>query len=93
MDCKGTNVCRLGRLNWTKMPNTIETIACLEVICTVMTNIKATLRIICDKANNVALSNARVCRRKRTDDNDDAIGGCFGNVSGMPAKKRSTEEM
>ncbi|RUS33771.1 hypothetical protein BC938DRAFT_483982 [Jimgerdemannia flammicorona] len=58
MDCKGTNVCQLGRLNWTKMPNAIETIACLEEICTVMTDIKATLRIICDKANDAALSNA-----------------------------------
>ncbi|CAI2174987.1 5896_t:CDS:2 [Funneliformis geosporum] len=95
MDCKATNVCRFSRLRRTKLPNTMRMIACLEEFYATISDVKATLKVICDRANNVALANAQVYRieknkRNEGDDNDDnaTVGGCFGDVMGTPNKKK-----
>ncbi|RIA80737.1 hypothetical protein C1645_838154 [Glomus cerebriforme] len=65
MDCKATNICRLGRLYRTKMPNNIRTIACLEEFYTIMLDVKTTLKDICEHVNGIALSHARVYRNRK----------------------------
>lgn len=94
MDCKGTNICRYGKLCTTALPNSIRTLACLEKFYIEMKNVKATLHSICNKANDVALFHARAHRRKRIGkdreehDNLD-IGGWFGKTTGTPTSKKS----
>ncbi|CAB4482560.1 unnamed protein product [Rhizophagus irregularis] len=65
MDCKGTNICKYGKLCTTDLPNSIRILACLEKFYVDMKNLKATLNSICNKANDIALSHAQVHRRKR----------------------------
>ncbi|CAB4482006.1 unnamed protein product [Rhizophagus irregularis] len=94
MDCKGTNICRYGKLCTTALPNSIRTLACLEKFYIEMKNVKATLHSICNKANDIALSHARAHRRKRKgkDREEHAnvdIGGCFGKITGTPTSKKS----
>ncbi|RUS28393.1 hypothetical protein BC938DRAFT_481933 [Jimgerdemannia flammicorona] len=93
MDCKATNVCRYGKLCTTVLPNSTRTLACLEAFYINMLNIKATLSHICDKANEIALTHARAHRRlKRREEEIQAehaeLGGCFGEITGTPEKKR-----
>ncbi|CAG8589817.1 23003_t:CDS:2 [Cetraspora pellucida] len=94
MDCKGTNICRYGKLCTTALPNSIRTLACLEKFYVEMKNVKATLNYICNKANNIALSHARAHRRKRKGKNREEhanieVGGCFGKITGTPYSKKS----
>ncbi|RUS14955.1 hypothetical protein BC937DRAFT_93102 [Endogone sp. FLAS-F59071] len=90
MDCQATNLCRFGKLARTKLPNTIRTLACLEAFYTVMLDIKLTLKDICDHANDVALAHARAHRKRENEDGEnEEVGGCFGQITGTPAKKKT----
>ncbi|GBC08327.1 hypothetical protein RclHR1_08030004 [Rhizophagus clarus] len=70
MDCKGTNICRFGKLYSTELPNSTRTLACLEKFYIEMKNIKATTHFISDKANDIALSHAQVYRRRNQKDKE-----------------------
>ncbi|RGB30530.1 hypothetical protein C1646_817869 [Rhizophagus diaphanus] len=94
MDCKGTNICRFGILCTTALPNSTRTLACLEKFYVEMKNVKATLSSICNKANDIALSHARIHRRKRKEEDrienaEVEVGGCFGKVTRTPNTKKS----
>ncbi|CAG8618305.1 12724_t:CDS:10 [Funneliformis mosseae] len=94
MDCKGTNICRYGKLCTTTLPNSIRTLACLEKFYVEMKNVKSTLNSICNKANDIALSHARAHRRKRKEKDREEhsnieVGGCFGKITGTPLSKKS----
>ncbi|CAG8470202.1 13408_t:CDS:10 [Ambispora gerdemannii] len=92
MDCKGTKICRFGRLRRIKLQNTICTISCLEELYTAISDVKVTLKSICDHTNSVALANAQARRRKKRKDNkDDSVGGYFGTVTGTPTKKKRSD--
>ncbi|RUP50303.1 hypothetical protein BC936DRAFT_139683, partial [Jimgerdemannia flammicorona] len=98
MDCKATNVLRLGRLSRTKMPNTLKTLAFLESFYALMSDVKpltvmslhfqVTLKTICDHANNVSLSHSRAhSKRKRKDlVQIDEQRWSFGELPTTPAK-------
>ncbi|CAI2184848.1 9341_t:CDS:10 [Funneliformis geosporum] len=88
MDCKATNICRLGRLHRTKMPSTSRTVACLENFYFAMLSVKNTLKDICEHANdNVALAQARAHRYlKRKIGEESEVGGCFGIIKSSPKK-------
>ncbi|CAG8631288.1 7448_t:CDS:10, partial [Ambispora leptoticha] len=85
MDCKATNVLRLGRLSQKKMPNTLKTLAILEGFYATMSDIKSTLKIICDHTNSVSLSDSRLHReRKRKIPVYSEQSGLFGTPSSSP---------
>ncbi|CAG8478072.1 20299_t:CDS:2 [Cetraspora pellucida] len=83
MACKVTNVLRLGRLSQKKMPNTLKTLAILEGFYATMSDIKSTLKIICNHKNNVSRSH-RKCKRKIPVYSEQS--GLFGTPS-SPIKK------
>ncbi|CAG8641636.1 1775_t:CDS:10 [Paraglomus brasilianum] len=88
MDCKATNVLRLGRLSQKKMPNTLKTLAVLEGFYATMSDIRSTLKIICDHTNGVSLSDSRLHReRKRKIPVYSEQSGLFGEPSSSPIKK------
>lgn len=91
MDCKATNVLRFGRLSRVKLPSTMRTLACLEGFYALMSDVRATLRKICDHANNTALAHSRAYRhRKRKNPKEIEIqGGLFGSLPTTPLAKRT----
>nr|CAG8434309.1 6985_t:CDS:10 [Entrophospora candida] len=92
MDCKATNVLRLGRLSQKKMPNTLKTLAILEGFYATMSDIKSTLKIICDHTNGVSLSDSRLHReRKRKIPVYSEQSGLFGTPSSSPIKRGKCE--
>ncbi|CAB4400593.1 unnamed protein product [Rhizophagus irregularis] len=92
MDCKATNVLRLGRLSQTRLPNTQKSLAILEGFYAIMSDVKATLKAICDHTNNVSLSNSRAHRdRKRKNSAHDKQLGSFGIPSASPKKKNKLQ--
>ncbi|CAJ0871549.1 20541_t:CDS:10, partial [Entrophospora sp. SA101] len=94
MDCKATNVLRLGRLSQKKMPNTLKTLAILEGLYATMSDIKSTLKIICDHTNGVSLSDSRLHReRKRKIPVYSEQSGLFGTPSSSPIKKERTTKL
>ncbi|CAG8620088.1 11299_t:CDS:10, partial [Ambispora gerdemannii] len=93
MDCKATNVLRLGRLSQKKMPNTLKTLAILEGFYTTMSDIESTLKIICDHTNGASLSGSRLHReRKRKIPVYSEQSGLFGTPSSSPIKKGKCEK-
>ncbi|RHZ78968.1 hypothetical protein Glove_153g12 [Diversispora epigaea] len=100
MDCKGTNICRYGKLSTTILPNSTKTLAFLEKFFVEMENVKVTLNSICKKSNNIALLHARAHRMKRKESDLEKdqvenvhveVGGCFGEITNTPHKKRVRE--
>nr|CAG8666331.1 3735_t:CDS:10 [Entrophospora candida] len=88
MDCKATNVLRLGRLSQKKMPTTLKTLANLEGFYATMSDIKSTLKVICDHTNDVSLSDSRLHReRKRKIPVYSEQSRSFGTPSSSPIKK------
>ncbi|CAG8622451.1 6607_t:CDS:2 [Ambispora leptoticha] len=86
----GSRVLRLGRLSQTKMPNTQKSLAILEGFYALMSDVKATLKAICDHTNKVSLSNSRAHRdRKRKKSVHDKQLGSFGTPSTSPKKSKS----
>ncbi|RUP51807.1 hypothetical protein BC936DRAFT_145650 [Jimgerdemannia flammicorona] len=59
MDCRATNLCRFGLLATTKLPSTVRMLATLEAFNVLMLNVKKTLKLICDRTNDIALSHSR----------------------------------
>jgi len=93
MDCKATNVIRLGRLRQTKLPNTLATLPCLEEFVVALSDIMATLRIMREHANDIALIHSRAHRkRKNVSREKERSGGCFGAVPETPVKKVHMED-
>ncbi|RUO96954.1 hypothetical protein BC936DRAFT_141212, partial [Jimgerdemannia flammicorona] len=95
MDCRATNLCRFGLLATTKLPATVRMLATLEAFYVLMLNVKQTLKLICDRTNDIALSHSRAHRKRQTEDGEEdeapenrKIGGCFGNVINTPVRKR-----
>ncbi|CAJ0755212.1 5936_t:CDS:2 [Entrophospora sp. SA101] len=102
MDCKGTNICRYGKLSTTILPNSTKTLGILEKFFVEMENINVNLNSICKKSNKIALLHARAHRikRKRNDQEKDQVenthvevGGCFGEITNTPIKRRVQEFM
>ncbi|CAG8440577.1 4944_t:CDS:10 [Acaulospora colombiana] len=92
MDCKATNVLRLRRLSQNKMPNTLKKFALLEGFYATMSDVKSTLKTICDHTNNVSLSDSRLHReRKRKIPVQNKSFGSFGTPSPSPQKKGNTK--
>ncbi|RUS34037.1 hypothetical protein BC938DRAFT_482707 [Jimgerdemannia flammicorona] len=94
MDCRATNLCRFGLLATTKLPATVRMLATLEAFYVLMLNFQ-TLKLICDRTNDIALSHSRAHRKRQTEDGEEdeapenrEIGGCFGNVINTPVRKR-----
>ncbi|KAG9285419.1 hypothetical protein G9A89_010894 [Geosiphon pyriformis] len=71
MDCRATNLCRFGRLATTKLPATVRMLATLEAFYVLMLNVKQTLKLICDHANDVALLHSRAHRKRRTEEGEE----------------------
>ncbi|CAG8477191.1 12354_t:CDS:10 [Ambispora leptoticha] len=90
MDCKATNVMRFGKLRRTKLPNTIATLSCLEEYFINMSDLKETLKVMCEHTNEVSLAHSRAHRKRRgslTEDIAPQLGGCFGSLPQTPPKK------
>ncbi|CAG8660070.1 1527_t:CDS:2 [Acaulospora morrowiae] len=94
MDCKGTNICRYGKLCTTVLPNSIRTLACIEKFYVEMKDVKATLNYICNKANDIALSHARAHRKRKGKDQEEhaniEVGGYLGKITESLSKKSRT---
>ncbi|CAG8530336.1 6305_t:CDS:2, partial [Acaulospora colombiana] len=90
MDCKATNVLRLGRLSQKKMPNTLKTLAVLEGFYATMLDIRSTLKIICDHTNGVSLSRLHRERKRKIPVYSEQ-SGLFGEPSSSPIKKENAE--
>ncbi|KAG9307747.1 hypothetical protein G9A89_023312 [Geosiphon pyriformis] len=89
MDCKATNVLRLGKVSHTKMPNTLKTLALLESFYVSMSNTRATLTKICDHANDVALAHSRAHRHLKRKAPEQKRS--FGGLLETPPKKGRRE--
>ncbi|CAG8650676.1 12011_t:CDS:2, partial [Funneliformis mosseae] len=90
MDCKATNVLRLGRLSQTRMPNTQKSLAILEGFYALMSDVK----VICDHTNDVSLSNSRAHRdRKRKNSAHDKQLESFGVPSVSPKKSKLRDNL
>ncbi|CAG8641629.1 886_t:CDS:2, partial [Paraglomus occultum] len=93
MDCKATNVLHLGRLSQTRMPNTQKSLAILEGFYALMSDVKATLKAICDHSNKVSLSNSRAHRdRKRKNSVRNKQFGSFGTPSESLKKSKLRDD-
>ncbi|UZO21195.1 uncharacterized protein OCT59_013594 [Rhizophagus irregularis] len=91
MDCKSTNVLRLGRLSDTKLPNTLKSLAVLEGFYALMSDVKATLKKICDHTNDVSLSNSRAHRNRKR--KNSAHNGSFGIPSASSKKSKLRDDL
>ncbi|CAJ0840822.1 11167_t:CDS:2, partial [Entrophospora sp. SA101] len=70
------------------MPNTLKTLAILQGFYATMSDIKSTLKIICDHTNGVSLSDSRLHReRKRKIPVYSEQSGLFSTPSSSPIKK------
>ncbi|CAG8623835.1 16720_t:CDS:10 [Gigaspora rosea] len=77
MDCKATNVLRLGNISHSKMPNTLKTLPILESFYVLFMDLQATLDNICKHTNNVSLAHSRAHRnRKRKNPEQDDLTLC-----------------
>ncbi|CAJ0865514.1 14396_t:CDS:10 [Entrophospora sp. SA101] len=82
----------IGRLSQKKMPNTLKTLAILQGFYATMSDIKSTLKIICDHTNGVSLSDSRLHReRKRKIPVYSEQSGLFSTPSSSPIKKGKCE--
>ncbi|RUP44904.1 hypothetical protein BC936DRAFT_148878 [Jimgerdemannia flammicorona] len=86
MDCKATNIMRFGRLRQSRLPNTVTTLPCLEEFFVAMSDLMATIKIMREHVNNIALAHSRA-HRKRNENQLSEVGGCFGTVPETPVKK------
>ncbi|PKY42767.1 hypothetical protein RhiirA4_397920 [Rhizophagus irregularis] len=91
MDCKATNVLRLGRLSHTKLPNTLKSLAVLEASHYQFISFQATLKKICDHTNDVSLSNSRAHRNRKR--KNSAHNGSFGIPSASPKKSKLRDDL
>ncbi|CAB4490775.1 unnamed protein product [Rhizophagus irregularis] len=91
MDCKATNVLRLGRISHARMPNTLKTLSVLESFYVLFTDLQATLNTICERTNNISVSHSRAHRNRKRKNSEHVRekGGSFGNPSQTPANKKS----
>ncbi|CAG8835269.1 36001_t:CDS:10, partial [Gigaspora margarita] len=91
MDCKATNLLRLGNISYSKMPNTLKKLSILESFYVLFTDLQATLNTICEHTNNVSLahSHAHRNRKRKNLEQADEKGGSFGNPSQTPTNKKS----
>ncbi|RUP48720.1 hypothetical protein BC936DRAFT_144108 [Jimgerdemannia flammicorona] len=89
MDCKATDVLRFGRLQESKLPNTVATLPCLEVFFVGMSDLKATIKVLRGHVNGIALAHSRAHRKRKKilSEKLTTQGGCFGAVPETPAKK------
>ncbi|CAG8557775.1 2188_t:CDS:10 [Acaulospora morrowiae] len=89
MDCKATNILRLGCISHSKMPNTLKTLSVLESFYVLFTDLQTTLNTICEHTNSVSLAHSRAHRNRKRKNPEQAgeKGGSFGNPSQSPAKK------
>ncbi|CAG8740619.1 25376_t:CDS:2, partial [Dentiscutata erythropus] len=91
MDCKATNILRLGCISHLKMPNTLKTLSVLESFYVLFTDLQTTLNTICEHTNSISLAHSRAHRNRKRKDPEQAgeKGGSFGNPSRSPASKKS----
>ncbi|CAG8438116.1 6721_t:CDS:10 [Acaulospora morrowiae] len=90
MDCKATNILRLGCISHSKMPNTLETLPVLESFYVLFKDLQTTLNTICEHTNSVSLAHSRAHRNRKRKNPEQAgeKGGSFGNPSQSPASKK-----
>ncbi|CAB5190471.1 unnamed protein product [Rhizophagus irregularis] len=89
MDCKATNILRLGSISHSKMPNTLKMLPVLESFYVLFTDLQDTLSTICEHTNSVSLAHSLIHRNRKRKNPEKAgeKGGSFGNPSQTPNKK------
>ncbi|CAG8454521.1 3461_t:CDS:10 [Cetraspora pellucida] len=91
MDCKATNLLRLGGISHLKMPNTLKTLSVLESFYVLFKDLQVTLNTICEHTNSVSLAHSRAHRNRKRKNLERAgeKGGSFGNPSQTPINKKT----
>ncbi|GET54293.1 thioredoxin domain-containing protein 11 isoform X1 [Rhizophagus irregularis DAOM 181602=DAOM 197198] len=65
MDCKATNILRLGSISHSKMPNTLKMLPVLESFYVLFTDLQDTLSTICEHTNSVSLAHSLIHRNRK----------------------------
>ncbi|GBC31557.2 thioredoxin domain-containing protein 11 isoform X2 [Rhizophagus irregularis DAOM 181602=DAOM 197198] len=95
MDCKATNILRLGSISHSKMPNTLKMLPVLESFYVLFTDLQDTLSTICEHTNSVSLAHSLIHRNRKRKNPEKAenispyITASIGNIKLFACQKCS----
>ncbi|CAB4441681.1 unnamed protein product [Rhizophagus irregularis] len=96
MDCKATNILRLGSISHSKMPNTLKMLPVLESFYVLFTDLQDTLSTICEHTNSVSLAHSLIHRNRKRKNPEKAenispyITASIGNIKLFACQKYIT---